>query len=601
MSSIIRVLSDITINQIAAGEVIESPASVVKELVENSLDAGAKKIVVEVQGGGLHSLRISDDGIGMNRDDALLCLERHATSKIHDAKDLFEIQTMGFRGEALASISSISKMTLTTSTQEIGVQLEVDGGKIQSVTPYPRNRGTTIEVRHLFFNVPARKKFQKSPVALFSEITRVITTLSLGYPDVSFELYHQENLAFSTPVTEKTEVLAQLQGRIGSILGDPFSANVVHVDITDDPFSIKGIIGMPENTRHNRSGQYLFINRRPVVSPPISFAIRDAYGTRIGADRHPIYVLHVDMPYHLLDVNVHPQKKEVRLSQEGWIKQVLQKAIQKSLEKRPEENLPESKPIFADFAFEEPDFSFFARKEAHSTPSPFAYREAAPSEFKEPTLSLVTEKLQVVGQWSNYLLIDSLSLKGKISLAMEEEGLCLVDLAGARSRVLFEQLLNAHTEPLHKQGLLFPISFEMASFEAEELVRALPCLSFMGYSITQSGPRSFLVDAIPSYTEESDVQKILEEMALSCISLDKEDIESLEKKKMRKLAEVACRFVKLKKGSFSLSEAISITEALLKTSSPCYCAVGNKTIIYLSTKNVGAYFSVKERGNAGTY
>ncbi|MCX6990478.1 MAG: DNA mismatch repair endonuclease MutL [Chlamydiae bacterium] len=600
MSSIIRVLSDITINQIAAGEVIESPASVVKELVENSLDAGAKKIVVEVQGGGLHSIRISDDGIGMNRDDALLSLERHATSKIHDAKDLFEVQTMGFRGEALASIASISKMTLTTSLKETGVQLEVDGGKIQSVTPYPRNRGTTMEVRHLFFNVPARKKFQKSPVALSSEITRVITTLSLGYPDVSFELYHQENLAFSTPITEKTEVLEQLHERISSILGAPFGANVVHVDIADGPFSVKGIIGMPENTRHNRSGQYLFINRRPVVSPPISFAIRDAYGTRIGSDRHPIYVLHVDMPYHLLDVNVHPQKKEVRLSQEGWIKQVLQKAIQRSLEKRPEEEASKSPPVFADFSFEEPDFSFFARKEA-SSPAPFVYRESAPLEFKEVPLPLVNEKLEVVGQWSHYLLIDSLSLKGRVSLPIEEEGLCLVDLAAARSRILFEQLLNAHSEPLHKQGLLFPISFEMASFEASELVRALPCLSFMGYSITQSGPRSFLVDAIPSYTEESDVQKILEEMALSCISLDKEDIEGLEKKKMRKLAEVACRFVKFKKGSFSLSEGISIAEALLKTSSPCYCPVGNKTIIYLSEKNVGAYFSVKERGNAGTY
>ena len=207
----------------------------------------------------------------------------------------------------------------------------------------------------------------------------------------------------------------------------------------------------------------------------------------------------------------------------------------------------------------------------------------------------------MVGQWSDYLLIDSLSLQGKVSFSVEEEGLCLVDLPAARSRILFEQLLNAYTEPLHKQGLLFPISFEMASFEAGELVRVIPSLSFMGFSITQSGPRSFLVDAIPSYTEESDVQKILEEMALSCISLDKEELESLEKKKMRKLAEVACRFVTLRKGSFSLSEAISLTEALLKTSSPSYCPVGNKTIVYLSKKNVGAYFSVKERGNAGTY
>lgn len=594
MTSKIRVLPDATINQIAAGEVIESPASVVKELVENSLDAGAKKILVEIQGGGLNLIRISDDGSGMNKDDAILCLERHATSKIQDAKDLFKIQTMGFRGEALASIASISKMTLTTSLGEIGLQLEVDAGKIKSVDPYPRNKGTTIEVRYLFFNVPARKKFQKSASSCASEITRALTHLSIGYPDVSFELYNQDALVFSSAALESTEFLEKLKRRVFDTLGISFSSSVIHVHEEEGPFVLKGLIGMPENTRHNRTGQYLYINQRSIVSPLISYAIRDAYGTRVAADRHPVYVLHIEMPYHLLDVNVHPQKKEVRLSEEGWIKRLIQKAIQRSLDRPASVGQTIAPAIaFSDFPFEEPQESQMERKEA---PVPFMYREQSilPAE-NEPKLNLFREKLQVIGLWSPYLFLEASSIKDRISLPMEEEGVCIIDLPAAKSRVLFERLLKAKEEPCHKQGLMFPLSFELPLAEAQELVRSYPYLQSIGFSVEQVGPRAFIVDAIPSYLEEGDVQDIIHQMISESISLDNEDIESLEMKKRRQLAEIASRFVRSKKNTYLLSEAMALVEELCKTSSPCHCPQGFKTIAYLSTKDVGSYFSAKER------
>lgn len=591
MASKIRVLSDVTINQIAAGEVIESPASVVKELVENSLDAGAKKILVEIQSGGLSLIRISDDGSGMNKDDAILCLERHATSKIQDAKDLFKIQTMGFRGEALASIASISKMTLTTSLGEIGLQLEVEAGKIKSIDPYPRNRGTTIEVRHLFFNVPARKKFQKSASACASDITRILTQVSIGYPDVSFELYNQDALVFSSAAIEKAEFFAQLKQRIFDTLGSSFSFSLIQVNEEEGPFVIKGLIGRPENTRHNRTGQYLFINRRCIVSPLISYAIRDAYGTRIGADRHPVYVLHMEMPDHLLDVNVHPQKKEVRLSEEGWIKKLIQKAIQRSLEKPA--NIAEAftpAVAFSDFSFEEPQG--LPPREA---PVPFVYREQRVlSAENEPELGLFREKIQVIGLWSPYLFLEASCIKDRVSLPIEE-GVCVVDLPAAKSRVLFERLLKVKEEPYHKQGLMFPASFELPLAEAEALVCSFPYLQSMGFSLEQVGPRAFIVDAIPSYLEEGDIQEVLRQMVSESISLDNDEGESLEMKKRRQLAEIASRFVRSKKNTYLLSEATALVEELLKTSSPGHCPQGFKTIAYLSRKDVGSYFSAKER------
>ena len=329
--SLIRVLSHTTINQIAAGEVIESPASVVKELVENALDAGASKIWIETLGGGLQKIRVADNGQGMTSEDAVLCFERHATSKLTSEEDLWNLATMGFRGEALASIASIAKVLLQTC-DSLGetTEVEMEGGVLQYVRPGARSRGTTVEVRHLFFNVPARKKFQKSPSLCMADITRVVTQLSLAYPFVSFDLRHQNQEVLQAEA-EKGEFLDSLGKRVQITLGEEFIKDAFFVDVTADSLRVKGILGSIQNTRPTRSLQYQFINQRAIVSPAISYAVKNAFGTRLAEDRFPIYVLHVDMPYDQVDVNVHPQKKEVRFLKEKELKAELQEKLQEAL------------------------------------------------------------------------------------------------------------------------------------------------------------------------------------------------------------------------------------------------------------------------------
>lgn len=299
MPSKIRILDRNSINQIAAGEVIENSASVIKELVENAVDAGAKKISIECEAGGLQLIRVSDDGEGMGRDDALLSFERHGTSKIRNASDLETVQSMGFRGEALASILAVSKMTLLTSDGESATHIEGAGGAILSCEKGARSQGTTIEVRSLFYNVPARLSFQKSPNRLSAEITKVVTKLALAYPHISFCL----------KAGSKEIVNVSHMERIEDLLGKEFVEGSKKIVLEEGPLRIKGLLGSLTNRRSNRSGQYFFLNNRAIVSHALALGVEEGYGTQIGAREYPIFVLHLSLDSAFVDVNVHPQKK----------------------------------------------------------------------------------------------------------------------------------------------------------------------------------------------------------------------------------------------------------------------------------------------------
>src|ERR1700733_11151590 len=318
MPSRIGVLDEHTINQIAAGEVIENSASVVKELLENAIDAGSTEISVEIKAGGRQLIRVTDDGCGMCRDDAILCLERHATSKIRNLEDVYSIGTMGFRGEAIPSIASISKMTILTCEEEgkEGTLVMVDGGKIINCVSAARSRGTTIEIKSLFFNVPVRKKFQRSPTYDGIEILKVVSIQALAHPEIKFQLIHNQNHELSLMSQTNEDFLSQLGGRVSSVVGSEFKAGLKTASFDKEKYHVQGFLGLPTYTRHNRTGQYLFINRRAVFSPFISYAVREGYGTSLATNRHPVYVLHLTLPGYLIDVNVHPQKREVRLHQE---------------------------------------------------------------------------------------------------------------------------------------------------------------------------------------------------------------------------------------------------------------------------------------------
>ncbi len=309
-------LSEEVINQIAAGEVVENPASLVKEMVENSLDAKSSRICISIEGGGQRLIRIEDDGCGLDREDAQLSLERHATSKIRTEQDLHTLSTMGFRGEALAAIAAVSFLELQTSNGIQGTVVRAEGGKVIAVEPCARNRGTTISVRSLFFNVPARKKFMKSSSANTAQIVGVVEAIALAHPDIAFFIQSDGKTIIDLFPEDRKK-------RIEHLIG-PMPHEVEG--------SVWGVLAPPEEAKLHRRGQYLFVNLRPVFSPLISRAVKAGYGTRIAEHAYPSFVLFLSIPSEDVDVNVHPQKKEVRFAHEGKLFSMVEQAVQAALQ-----------------------------------------------------------------------------------------------------------------------------------------------------------------------------------------------------------------------------------------------------------------------------
>src|SRR5580765_5484972 len=346
----IRLLPEQVANQIAAGEVVERPASVVKELVENSLDAGARKVEVEIQAGGRSMVRVGDDGVGMNRDDALLCLERHATSKIQRAEDLAAIATMGFRGEALPSIASVSRFTLTTRERDSdspeGTQIIIGGGKIHEVKSAGSASGTTVEARQLFFNLPARRKFLRTEETEGAHIQHYITLAALAHPQVAFTFQKDGRQVWQLPSVKSGDDiaarLAALRERLRALYGGEqkllpvdFSAEISPPDKTDDAYSpairLWGFIGAPGVSRATREDQHIFINRRPVENRSLNFALLEGYHTALMKGRYPVCCLFLEIAPAAVDVNIHPAKREVKFHRESEVRRFVAQAIRQTL------------------------------------------------------------------------------------------------------------------------------------------------------------------------------------------------------------------------------------------------------------------------------
>lgn len=490
-------LSESVINKIAAGEVVENPASIVKELIENSLDAGAKCIRIEMVGGGQQLIRIEDDGCGMNPEDALLSLERHATSKIRSVEDLQSLSTMGFRGEALAAISSVSHFEIKTSDSNIGTRVEAQGGIITNVEPCARNRGTSIEVRSLFYNVPARKKFQKSPTTNGTQVTRVVENISLAHPEISFSLNGRE----FAPSDQK--------GRIEEILGE-------HEHELKGQ-GIFGYVASPSKAMSSRTGQYVFINKRPVFCPLIAKAVKEGFGTRIGEHAYPRFVLFLEVSPDSVDVNVHPQKREVRFRDEGSIFRSVQQAVLDTF----------APPI----SFHEP-ISF-------TMPPAFSFAEAIPlPEFKVEERRLELEfsdrPLAVLG---SYFLL-------------QNEGLILVDLKAAHARVFFEAVQQKEEIC---QALIWPLEIPLERRD-EERAEALNELGIECRILK----RTLFVDALPPFLDPVDFPSFFAEW-----------------KNEKKMDQIVTRFCRSIRKNFSIEQATQLWRQVGRCSDRFYDPTGN--------------------------
>jgi DNA mismatch repair protein MutL len=518
----IRILTEETINKIAAGEVIENPASVVKELIENAIDAGARCLSIEIKGGGFQLIKISDDGSGMASDDALLCFERHATSKIIDVDDLSSLISMGFRGEALASIASIARIDLLSALRDgEGFHVEIEAGKIRSSHPAPRKKGTTFEVRSLFYNVPARRKFQKQSSAAFSEIHKLVIALALAHPEIGFELISNDQTVLKVPAGESETFFELLQKRTVDLFQDGFLKAKLLVSAAERDYTLQGILGTPADHRVNRTGQYIFVNRRPIFSPQLARAVKEGYGERLSADRYPVFVLHLTVPPSLIDVNVHPQKREVRFQEGDFIRTLVRARVHEAFGSAAP--ISQARPSYS---FPEPSQSF------ESWETPLIFRE----EREQP--SMISEYEQVIGLFEHYLLLDGSTVAGY------QPGIVWVDLQKAQQHLIWHTLNKAHPENF-AQGLLLPLNMELTAFEAQEFSHWQSELLRYGFAVQRSGKQDVLVEAIPPFLDETDSLE-----AVRLVLQSREDFP--------KLSEKIAQFAVRRKKSFTLQEALAL-------------------------------------------
>lgn len=586
----IKVLPDDIINKIAAGEVIENTASVVKELVDNALDAGATHITVEIKGGGRQLIRISDNGCGMAQDDALLCLERHATSKIRAFEDLDRVATMGFRGEAIPSIASISKFTLITSPKEnpdAASMVIVEGGKILQCTSAVRSPGTTVEVKNLFFNVPVRKKFQRSPAYDSAEVVKTLSQLALGYPHIAFELISDQRQVLNAPAAPGSW-MDQLKSRIQQTLGDEYAEALLQVEYQHDWLSMRGYIGIPSYTRNNRQSQYVLMNQRPVWSPLISGSVRDGYGTAIAPQRYPVFVLHVTVPGEYVDVNVHPQKREVRLRQELLFRERIRNAVAEALHGCAGENesfasaVFPSEPIsFSEFA---PSASWMDQvQKPVNTPLPRA-PQPAPTFFATPK-ALLPKALayKVVSTLPGYFLIEASGLPGSLS----KEGLYIIDQKRAHFRVLFEALSRKGAKEV--QQLLIPETVELTRSESETYGHAISFLEELGIHTQEFGRDTLSIHSIPTCLTGHDIPALLRTILAEVKQY--ESSREVETRRQQHILTLAQRAAASKQKRLEVVEAQGLLRQLLACQVVDHCPQGKPILSHLGQEELTKHFN----------
>ena len=542
----IRLLPEHVANQIAAGEVVERPASVVKELVENSLDAGATRLTVEIQAGGRSLIRVTDDGCGMSRDDALLCLERHATSKILRAEDLSSIATLGFRGEALPSIASVSRFTLTTRERDAenpeGTQVTINGGKILAVKAGGSAPGATVEVRQLFFNLPARRKFLRSEETESAHIQHYLTLAALAYPGVAFEFLKDGRQVWQLPSVKTTdkweaarERLRALHGADEKLLAVDFSAEFpATYDDSESgasgaakTFAVWGLIGAPGVSRSTREDQHVFVNRRPVENRGINFALLEGYHTALMKGRYPVCCLFIELDASEVDVNIHPSKREVKFHHERAVRQWVGQAVRETLlqfhmpgivpQAKPPVELP-ARPMAVATPPSPPKAPGPRPAELLNWPAPKPV-EAPIVAPPPPVPAAALPVEQVPAPHPAALLQVPLRLVGvvgRLYVVLESDrGLVLLDQHAAHERILFEQMMRrlegSGVSP--SQRLLLPETIELSARDAQFLREQLPTLTRLGVGLSEFGERTFLLDALPPFVKAGQPRRFVLELA----------------------------------------------------------------------------------------
>ena len=538
----IQVLPPEVAERIAAGEVVERPASVVKELIENSLDAGASAVSVEIRDGGLSLVRVSDDGCGISRADLPLALERFATSKIHTLEDLEAVHTLGFRGEALSSIAAVAHLEILTRTQgELeGSRLRVEGGRVV-VEPAASPVGTSVTVRRLFYNTPARRKFLKSPMREGELVRQTVVRYSLAYPAVAFRPVVNGRETYVAPPATPLE-------RVGAALGREVAAEMVPIGWEAADLRIEGYVSRPTLGRRDRKGQFFFINGRPVRSGLLAVMLERPYAGRLPPDRRPLAVVHIRIDPRLVDVNVHPRKVEVRLSQERSVYGALTRAVEETLSPYPR------------------------REEAYPALMwPFAEVEAGV--VREERAEYVAARLESMGQLNNAYIV-----------ARGPEGLVVVDQHAAHEQVLFERLLGGGGTA---QPVSPPVRVELTPREAERLEPFLALLADLGTEVEPFGRSTFLIRTLPAPVASSDPRELLEAVLGELPGCRRLEPEAARERLAMKIACTAA----VKAGDILSDEEMqALLDDLTAAWSPATCPHGRPAFVLLTVEELERRF-----------
>ncbi len=568
----IRLLPEHVANQIAAGEVVERPASVVKELLENSLDADAHHITVTVKNGGRSVVCVTDDGQGMSRDDALLALERHATSKISKAEDLHTIRSLGFRGEAIPSIAAVSRFTLTSRERGTlsGTQIQIAGGKILSVKDVGAAEGTVVETRNLFFNLPARRKFLRSVPTETAHVEHITTLCALAHPGVAFKLLVDDREVFNLAPTK------ELPGRLREIYGAQLVEQLLPLELSRGDVAVTGFVGKPGISRADRRQQYVFVNGRPVESKGINYALLEGYHTALMKGKFPVTFLFIEIDPELVDVNIHPAKREVRFRDEFAVRQAVIDAVRAAIEPK-----GTVKPVQTGVVAAVPSGSGVSQERLLPAAGDSGYynkqTEFAASEVQTEEQG-TWRILGVIGQL--YVLVES------------PEGLVLMDQHAAHERVLFEKMLKElETDSAPAQKLLLPVTLELDVRDAAFLQSNLKTLHKLGIGISEFGDKTFLVDAVPPYFPLSNLPQVFRNI----VDELRQTGEQVHARRLGedKIATTVCRHAVKARDPLRGEELRALLDQLHKCELPYTCPHGRPTMIQISYAELEKKFGRK--------
>jgi DNA mismatch repair protein MutL len=608
----IRVLADHVANQIAAGEVVERPASVAKELVENSIDAVARRITIEIEAGGRRLLKVSDDGEGMVRDDAILAFERHATSKIRNTEDLAAIGTLGFRGEALASIASVAKVELTTCTEDAkaATRVTIDGGRMRDVKDAAHPRGTTIAVRDLFFNIPARRKFLRSEATETFHLTNLVTHYALAHPEIAFTFVNNgREVVRAAPAKD-------LRERAYQIFGEEFLENLLEVDGGEPQLArVTGYVSAPRDRRTSRDSQYLFVNRRFVRDRIIGRALSEGYRSILPHGVYPAALLFIETPLEEVDVNVHPAKTEVRFRRQAAVADAVREAVRAALASASYVPPPEPPPIPEPAMTATASVSSFTpqpRIEFIPPPPP----ELPPRLVVEPSGEEIARDIDVMIQsaiipssqsvksvalpplnsaekLAREVTPESLStnirplgqLEESFIIATDDEGLLLIDQHVAHERILFDKYRALEAERRSEsQQLLVPETFDLTPAQAAVFDDLAPELEKYGFELMRLSGRTVAIKAVPGDLPGDEARNMLSEL-LDTVDAEKKNT-ARETLRDDIAASLACHAAIKVNMPLAPEKMRWLIDRLLQTSSPTTCPHGRPVILRLRTRDI---------------